>query len=311
MSRSLIRSVRESAGMRLAVLFGSFFILLLLSSIISTVISASSFGSERDHMLISSVLQCVLAFCLPAFILSRFSSNSPLNWLDLTRAPKLRAIIGVLIVYIVSMPVMEWLIDWNANLHFPESMASVENLLRDWEDSSEAATKILLDAHGWVAVTVGVLVIGVLTGFSEELFFRGGLQGIFSRSSMGRGAAVWMAAIIFSTMHFQFFGFVPRLLMGVFFGYLLVWTGSLWVPMFAHILNNSAVVIASALSGGATSSLFDSSNPELYFGNSLSVAGSVLFTALFFIFGRDFIFKNNRTRRARWQKNQLPRVTEK
>lgn len=293
--------------MRLAVLFGSFFFLLLFSSSFAFIINQLP-GDARTHGLLASTVQCILAFCLPAFILAKFSSNDWKRWLELTRPPKIRALIGVLIVYCISMPAMEWLIEWNSNIRLPESMAGLEQTLRNWEETNEATSRLLLDTHGFFPVLVGVLVIGVLTGFSEELFFRGGLQGIFSRSNIGIGVSVWLAAFIFSTMHFQFFGFLPRLLMGAFFGYLLIWTRSIWVPMFAHILNNSVVVISSAVSGDPSSNLIDSTNPSIFFDNSLGVIISIVLTTAFLVICRNYIFKSKSL--FPWQKKQLPSVSE-
>ncbi|MCH5227927.1 MAG: CPBP family intramembrane metalloprotease [Muribaculaceae bacterium] len=312
MSENLIlKSVRESAGMRLSVLFGSFFILLIISSFLGIIVNQIQFGDARTHALCTSVIQSLLAFCVPALLVAKFSSNKYLEWLELTKAPKLKALFGVLLVYGLSMPAMEWLIQWNAGLHLPESLSGIEETLRNWEDASASATETLLEAHGFWAVTAGVLIIGVLTGFSEELFFRGGLQGIFVRTSVGRNVSVWLAAFIFSCMHFQFFGFLPRLLMGAFFGYLLIWTRCIWVPVFAHVLNNSAVVITSALAGQPSTGLLENDNVSLYLGNSLSVAGSVTLTVLFLVFCRNYLFKNDSKLENPWLRKQLPPVSER
>lgn len=303
--------MRESSGIRLAVLFGSFFLFLLFSTFISLFIDKSPYGDARDHLLLSSVCQSILAFCIPAFLLARFCSKNSFNWLRLNNAPTFKALLGVLIVYGISMPAMEWIIEWNQSIRFPEALSGIESTFRKWEEASEATTKILLETHGWFSIITGVLVIGILTGISEELFFRGGLQGIFIRSSIGKGSAVWLAAFIFSVMHFQFFGFVPRLIMGVFFGYLLIWTKSIWVPVFAHLLNNSMVVVTSAFSGDISASLLDRENPSLFLGNSLSVVGSVILTFLFLWLCRDSMFKNNKSYKSIWRKSQLPPVSEK
>ena len=87
-----------------------------------------------------------------------------------------------------------------------------------------------------------VVCVGLLTGLGEEMFFRGALQRICCDGMRRRHLAVWTAAFVFSTLHFQFFGFVPRLVLGAFFGYAYLWSGSLWVPVIGHAFNNSAVV---------------------------------------------------------------------
>lgn len=286
-----LRNIRESAGMRLAVLFGSFFILLLFSSLLNVILNAFPLVNSRDNALLSSLFQSILAFCIPSLILAKFSSQHPLRWLKLAKTPQLKAIIGVIIVYFISMPAMEWLIEWNNNISLPESMKSLENTLREWEEANNAVSEMLLNAHGFIPVLTGLLIIGVATGFSEELFFRGGLQGIFVRSSIGKSAAVWCTAIIFSALHFQFFGFIPRLLMGVFFGYILIWNDNLWIPIFAHILNNSFVVITAAVFGVSQISTINDNIP--YSGIYLPIV-SLAMTVMFFILFRKFFFYSHK-----------------
>lgn len=211
-------------------------------------------------------------------------------------------------MYIISLPAMEWLIEWNQNIHLPAQLHELEKLFRTWEEDNTAVTDMLLNARGLWAVVGGVLVIGVITGFSEELFFRGGLQGIISRTKIGNMQAIWIAAFIFSTMHFQFFGFIPRFLMGAFFGYLLVWTGDIKVSAFAHILNNSIVVVTAALSESLTASEPETGlMPDVPFLPLISV----ILTAIFLYYFRGFFFKEHHKQTYPWQKSQLPPVTEK
>lgn len=286
--KGMIDAIRKSAGIRLFVLFGSFFILLLLSSLISVIIDSIPIGSVRDKHLWGSFFQCVLAFCLPAFCVAIFSDKHPFRWLKLEIGCTIKSLIGVIIVYLITLPGMEWIIQWNSSVHFPESMAGFEEMLRAWEDTGNDFTQNMLNVTGFMPVLVGVLIIGVLTGFSEELFFRGGMQGIFARTSIGKTMAVILTGFVFSFMHFQFFGFIPRSLMGIFFGYLVVWTDSLWPSVFAHSLNNSVIVILAGLGVENTdTTISDMTN----LGSVLPIA-SIVVTALFFIFFRRFFFSN-------------------
>ena len=88
-------------------------------------------------------------------------------------------------------------------------------------------------------------MVGALTGIGEELTFRGIIQSLVTEKSNNHHIAIWVTAILFSAIHLQFFGFFPRMLLGAFFGYLLVWSGSIWLPIYAHFLNNSMAVVAA------------------------------------------------------------------
>jgi membrane protease YdiL (CAAX protease family) len=89
---------------------------------------------------------------------------------------------------------------------------------------------------------VNIFMIAILPGIAEELIFRGAIQRSFKRMFQNPHVAIWLAAFVFSVIHVQFYGFVPRLLLGAAFGYLCYWGGSLWYAMFAHFLNNAYAV---------------------------------------------------------------------
>ncbi|MDE6008066.1 MAG: CPBP family intramembrane metalloprotease [Muribaculaceae bacterium] len=235
--------IREIPAVRLFVLFITFFISLVLTGFIAIGIGEIGWIGEREKVLITSAIQCLLAFCFPAWFTARFCTPHPDKWLYLNRAPSFWSFLGVVIAFIIVIPALNWLVDWNQNLHLPESMKSVEETLRGWEDANSGIVEKMLSGASPLILTFAVLIVGLLTGFSEELFFRGGLQNILTRSNVAPWVAVWLTAFIFSALHFQFFGFIPRLFMGAFFGYLLIWSRNLWLPIFAHAFNNSIVVL--------------------------------------------------------------------
>ena len=189
------------------------------------------------------VLQDVLMFILPAILLAVICYKRPWRFLEIDRPPSWLALVIVVVVWAVSMPAMNWLVEWNQNIHLPASMAALEQTLRDYEDAMEQITNQLLTLNSVGDLVAGILVVGVMAGVSEEFFFRGALFGIMRRGRANIHIVIWTVAIVFSAIHFQFFGFVPRMLLGAWFGYLLVWTRSLWVPVIAHALNNGIVVV--------------------------------------------------------------------
>jgi membrane protease YdiL (CAAX protease family) len=77
----------------------------------------------------------------------------------------------------------------------------------------------------------------------EEFFFRGTLQPFFTKWFMNKHLAIMVTAFIFSAIHFQFYGFIPRFLLGIYLGYLLIWGKSLWLPIIAHFIHNTISLI--------------------------------------------------------------------
>lgn len=191
--------------------------------------------------------QDVLAFIAPAIATMAICFHQPLRVMGLNRAPSWSGILVALLVCVVSLPMMNWVVEWNKSIHLPDSLRAIEDVMRMAEDMAEAATEQLLSGTSIGKLLANVMVVGVMAGVSEEIFFRGGMQRLLTIGRWNTHAAVWVVAIVFSAVHFQFFGFVPRMLLGAWLGYLLVRTGSLWVPIFAHALNNSLVVVASWL----------------------------------------------------------------
>jgi len=142
---------------------------------------------------------------------------------------------------------MNKVIEWNENISLPGFMSGLEHTLRVWEDNASRTTEMILEDTTVFGLFSGLLIIGCLTGLAEEMFFRAGLQKAMTSSGINRHVAVWSGAVIFSAVHFQFFGFVPRLLLGALFGYLYSSTGSIWITATAHAFNNSVVVVTSWL----------------------------------------------------------------
>ncbi|MDE6295889.1 MAG: CPBP family intramembrane metalloprotease [Muribaculaceae bacterium] len=206
--------------------------------------------SAQSRLLISSSIQGILCFALPAYVTVRRFNRQPLRFLGLTTPVSWRPFAGVVIVFIIGLPMLNWLVAVNESITLPVGLGGLEGKLREWEDAARAMTSEMLAASSFNGLLINILVIGLLTGLCEELFFRGALQRIMGNiPQIAKGGAVWCAAIIFSAVHFQFFGFIPRMLLGLFFGYILYSTGSLWPSIFAHMLNNSLVVITTWFEG--------------------------------------------------------------
>jgi hypothetical protein len=164
--------------------------------------------------------------------------------LIITRYPIHGVALGLTAIILVTFMVANsFFIEWNAGLHLPDFMSAFEEWARRQEDLLGELTQVLTSFDTTGEFIIAFFVIAVLAGIGEELVFRGMLQPELHRATKNIHVAIWISAILFSGIHMQFFGFVPRMLLGVLFGYLYYWSGNILVPMFAHFLNNAVSVI--------------------------------------------------------------------
>ena len=265
-------------GQRLILLLCVFLVGYVLTVLSSYVLGRLMAGNTSGAIRISAVIQDVLTFILPAIVTAIFVTRKPAELLALQRKPQLTAIAAVCLLLLVSIPAQEAVIYWNYNLSLPESMSNFETIARQLEATAFNTLKSLMANTSAAALIVNILIIGVFAGLSEELLFRGCFQRLLVTGGVNRHVAVWLVAICFSALHFQFFGFVPRVLLGAYFGYLLLWTGSLWIPVTAHVLNNVMFVI-TAWHQARTEGLEARDNEPTLWSVPMTVA-SVIVTAI-------------------------------
>ncbi|MDX1283818.1 MAG: CPBP family intramembrane glutamic endopeptidase, partial [Draconibacterium sp.] len=127
---------------------------------------------------------------------------------------------------------------------FPSWLAGVENWMKEAEENAAAITEAFLNVKTIPGLAFNIFMIAFLPAIGEELLFRGVIQKIFTNMTRNHHLGIWISAMLFSALHMQFYGFVPRVLLGALFGYLLVWSGSMWLPILGHFLNNAFAVIA-------------------------------------------------------------------
>lgn len=234
----------RSTSRRVLALFCAALVGLVL---LSLVMAATGSKMTRGTLLAMTMMQNVLVFIIPAMLVVRQSCPKPWHVMGLDVAPDWRALLLVAVAYVVSIPVLNYTVHLNEAMHLPSSLSWLEQMMRASEDAAQAVTRQLLENSTLPAMLLAVFAVGVMAGVGEEFFFRGAMLGMWRQNGAREHLSVWVVAIVFSAIHLQFYGFVPRMLIGVWLGYLFVWTRSLWVPIAAHALNNSMVVIFSWL----------------------------------------------------------------
>jgi len=179
---------------------------------------------------------------LHAFIVNQ---RKPFAYLQMNKGVQWKTVLLLVLVFCASMPVLSWIIKWNEGLHLPQFLSAVEQWMREYEDQAALLTKRMLSGTSLSVLCANLLAIAVVPAVCEELLFRGVLLSWLKNSFHRKHLAVWLSAVVFSAFHVQFFGFFPRMLLGVYLGYLYLWSGSLWTPIIAHFLNNAVAVVAA------------------------------------------------------------------
>ncbi|NBC82531.1 MAG: CPBP family intramembrane metalloprotease [Bacteroidetes bacterium] len=194
--------------------------------------------SDILFLKILQAVQTIFMFLVPALLFPFVIKHNFTRYLqvEITR----QRILWVLTpLFIISMiPVINWLAALNSQMDLPASLDGIEKWMADKEKYATNLLDKLLRTDNTAQLVGNILLIAVLPAIAEEFLFRGALQRVFIRLTNNIHAGIIVTAIVFSAIHMQFFGFVPRFLLGLVFGYFMIWTGSIWLPVLAHFTNN-------------------------------------------------------------------------
>ena len=181
------------------------------------------------------------AFC--GFILSGgaylmvVEKKSPFIMFNMKQLDMKEAFLAIFIV-LSFMMVNSFFVEWNMNVEFPAFLNGFENWASVKEEKRQMVTEFITSFGSSGQFFVAIIIMVIIASVGEEYLFRGIIQNKLTQYLKNPHIAIWLAAIIFSVIHFQFFGFVPRMFFGVVFGYLYYWSANLWIPIIAHIINN-------------------------------------------------------------------------
>jgi len=190
------------------------------------------------------IIQSIGLFIIPPVIIAYYLDGKPSVYLKYKTFPFFKSILIVIAIIYFADPLINWLTELNSKLILPQWMNGVQTWMQDSEDQADKITKAFLATQSISDLLLNLFMIGLLPAVGEELLFRGVVQQLFKKLTKNAHAAIWISAAIFSALHVQFFGFLPRMVLGAMFGYMLEWSGTLWLPIIAHFVNNATAVIA-------------------------------------------------------------------
>lgn len=223
------------------------------------------------------IIQHISLFIIPGVYL--FYQLRPIEtnvYFD-TKKPVLVEIYYVIILAFCIFPVTGFTGDFNSGLNLPEWLSDLEDWMRSKEDYAEKLMEAVLKPGDSGSLLINIVMIAVLPAVGEELIFRGVIQKILKTLFRSGHLSVLVTAFIFSAIHFQFYGFLPRFILGLVFGYLFLWSGTLWLPVIAHFINNGVLLLVVYFQEPDISYI---QNDLPLYGQIAALTGSVLIGSL-------------------------------
>jgi len=276
----------------LCLVVGTSFIILFLGSLlcylffginIITDTNALDIYSDNPNIAALKFYQAIYStgmFIIPPFFIAYLLSSNVSEYLNINKRVEFSSFIKAFLLILVSLPLINMMGDLNSQIHFPDFLKNIEQWMRESEEQAALVTQKFLSMNNLSDLLVNLILIAVIPALGEELLFRGVLQKQLAKWTGSIHWGIFISAALFSALHMQFFGFFPRLFLGMVFGYLLVWTGSLWIPILAHLVNNGLAVTASySMSKGQLSEKADSIGSSNMMWE-LSIVSLILFLIL-------------------------------
>ncbi|MCX6286943.1 MAG: CPBP family intramembrane metalloprotease [Bacteroidetes bacterium] len=213
------------------------------------------------------VTQSFGLFIIPPILIGYLFERNSWSYLHANSTGSGNLYFIVFLLMFLSLPFINWLVDINGMMKLPAFLKGVEDWMKTAEEQAGKLTDTFLSGKSFSNFLFNIFMIGILPAVGEEFMFRGLLQKLLKGWLKNIHLAIFITGFLFGLMHLQFYGLLPRMILGVIFGYLFYWSGSIWVPVFAHFINNSAAIIISYLANlglisqkyqdfGSTSNLF-------------------------------------------------------
>lgn len=263
-----------------------FFSIVIAVSVIHAVIGDQGLTSVYN-IRISHAIQGTFLFLIPSTLYAILFADTKGEFLVKSGINLKTLGLAILLIFAIQTFV-ETVNHYNNLITLPESMADLEQFFKETKESSEKTLKLLFEDKSIGSLLINLLIIAVIPGIVEELFFRGCLQRSLNLASKNVHVAIWITAIIFSLLHFQLAGLFPRIILGAVLGYIYAWTRNIWVPIIVHIIHNATIVFVTQML--SDEDWYKSISISDYSVNNAGIAAFIsliLSVAIFF-----FLYKN-------------------
>ena len=238
--------------------FALFSIITFISVVLFTLISYSilpllfdivfsDFSSLSDYSMPKSVnvlkflqlFTSVGLFIVPPLLFAYFTGFQ----LQLSQKINRQTVLLAIAIMLIANPFVAYLMQWNQSLVLPDFLETVQRWMEVSEQKAMQLTEAFLAMNSMGDLFINLFLIALIPAIGEELLFRGVLQQLFAKWTGKIHLAIFISAFLFSAIHMQFFGFLPRFVLGLILGYMFYWSKNLWLPILAHFTNNALAIL--------------------------------------------------------------------
>lgn len=250
-----------SPPLKLLALLLIIFLSILFTMILGIALGFAFFGADmldyvKEGMSLSDpaflpvlkylqIINTIGIFIIPSIVFAALADKSISGYLSMKVRPAFVSTITGMAVIIAILPFIHWVAGINEMMSLPEWLSGMEGWMRRSEEQAKELTELFLATSTPGGLVLNLFMIAVLPAIGEELLFRGVMLRLFREWTKNPHIAVLVSAFLFSALHLQFYGFLPRFLLGIVLGYLFVWTRSIWVPVLVHFINNGIAVVGA------------------------------------------------------------------
>ncbi len=262
-------------------LFGMLLALIILHFAYGMELGATAnFLNDSENLAPARIMQMVSQvglFLFPPLLLGWAVNEKPMRFLGVAPIRNPKILLPAVLLMFASLPLVHGLSELNHAIQLPAALSGLEEWMKLKETQAEEMTKFFLSVDSLPGLAIILVMIALLPAIGEELVFRSVLQPYMMVFVRNKHLALVLTALIFSFIHFQFYGLIPRFALGLFLGYFYYWSGSIFVSMLMHFVNNGAAVLGFYLHhNGYTSTSMDDLGSATNFGY---VAMSIFFVA--------------------------------
>lgn len=196
----------------------------------------------------------IFTFVLPPIVYALLIKENPFKSLGFNKTTITWLFLGVAMMYAI-LPLNSVFAEWNANIKFPDSMTDFERLLQDMQERATEIMEKFVNVTSIGGLILNLFMIAGLAALGEELLFRSIIQTSLIKVCKNAHIGIIIASAIFSIIHMEFYGLLPRFVLGMLLGYMYYYSRSIWIPIAMHFANNGTIVFLYYLNNIGTTNI--------------------------------------------------------